>query len=329
VVIYLVVGLPAAFTDWCAAALAGVLRLRGAEPGRSAAGTLAGVARAALVETSADLVVVVPTFDSGLAEVAAEAAFGPVVAIGDPAEAFAGVSATGVPPADAMRYVMNSCVAVGLAAACPGALRIGSPGAPEDPATIVAALARRLGLALAEPEIDAMLDAVGAPPAPGSGAALRIDDAPLAAAIGTALASYGEGTAGRQIVLGAPLFQAGLPPHGSVAGPIDVTGRARCLFFGGYVPLWAGDWDLRLVIDVTEPATEGAYRLEVIALNGSSPITLARVGFTAGAPGRQAILTSLRLSGFVAAVDFQLHSERAMFDGEITLVAVELAKRAA
>ena len=59
------------------------------------------------------------------------------------------------------------------------------------------------------------------------------------------------------------LFFLGDRPNERTSGPVDITGRARCLIEGPHIMLPPGSWSLALTILFSREATEHEFLVEI------------------------------------------------------------------
>lgn len=339
-VIHLVVGLPHPFTEWCVSAVAGRLAAAGRTAEVRWITGLPDLARAALTAAADDIVCVCPHMDEGLAAMLGESARGPLVAIADPREALLAMAARGDEALGAFRYLTACCASVNAAAAEPRSLCLEAGGPVDGPAAAAAAAAIDAWIGASAPpgagDPPAVPEPAGAPPAfagpaadgpdVGSALAAATGDPPLTAAILEALAVYPGGAFighRRPMRLLPRLFVSGMPPHAPLAGPIDVTGVARYLAVSGYVFLPSGDWDAVVRLEVDDAATDGVFSVEI----DSAGRQLGQTIFRPAARGLHEIAAPFRVTGMAQPVDARLCSQKAMFDGSLSLAAVEYRLR--
>ena len=336
--IHLVVGMPGPFTDWCARALAGLLRRQGIEADLAGVGRLERAGWVALTGDARDTVCYAIAMDEALARAVAAAARGPVLAHVEPRAAMASCLAQrGLAPVEGFRIVLTAAVAIGQAGAHPGALRLTLPDCAEDPVGALRRLGARLG-ADPGPEVAAAEAAALRPLLRAAcsasddiepALAARLGEPRFARAMCDMLDEYAAAAAGRlaKVSASADLFLSGAAPHGPLRGPVDVTGAARFLFVGGHLPLPVGAWEAEILLDVSESATEGVYVVDLVMHRQGQASVLAHNQLTLAAPGRHRMTLAFQLRATDALVETRLRSERAMFDGTIELLGVRFRRR--
>ena len=243
--LYFVIGLPGAFTNWCGAVVAGLARQAvGASHGVEA-NTLGDIARTILRGDTPHMVVSARAPGGRLrsALLAADRPF--VIARDDAWLACADLVLAGhcTLPA-AVRQVASSCSAMMGFPSAPAALALDAARDWPDGAATAAAIADHFHFAVSGGDIAAVLDEVGS-----VDLASRGDDAQwwwdrLAASeqdlLRGALDPYLRDFASQHaasINWSAELFSVGERPSEPANIPIDITGRARCLLQGPHILL--------------------------------------------------------------------------------------------
>ena len=119
------------------------------------------------------------------------------------------------------------------------------------------------------------------------------------------------------------LFTTGEEPGQPVLGPIDITGRARCLFRGPNILLPGGAWSLLLELMLSAEAAEHEYLVEIsgCAASPDMPIWPPRPGQLQGRVDFVVDETSDE------PISIRFLSRRAAFDGAVTLVGATVVPR--
>ena len=327
-----VFGIPGRFAGWCeriAVALIGHARgtaelIRG--------DTLAEVALNSIGVRATHAVVSSRQPGGRLRAALAESERNFIVALDDPRSALIDmVLGQGIELAAAVQGLASSCAALASLAAAPHALTLRRELAWRDPIATARAVARHLDLvdpAIDEPTLAALVASCAAEAVPvdydvgawWSGLA----PAEQELAIG-ALQPFVDAEAARgplSVTWRHDLFFAGDRPEERARGPIDITGRARCVLHGPYIMLPPGAWSLSLTALFTRAAAEHEFLAEICAdrVLAAGTIRPQREG-TAGIaldfvldPATERPLT-LRLS-----------SRRAAFDGAIEVIGATLTR---
>ena len=226
---------------------------------------------------------------------------------------------------EAVRATANSCAAAYALLRLPGALVLHR----EDAGTM-AGIARKLGthyrLGMAPEEIDAVAQTVTLrqppPSAHGPGSAGDPDIDRLLPDLAAAALDPAQGwlrTGELQaVVWHRDLFYSGDQSGASPPPWIDVTGPARCLFYGPYIRLPAGNWSCSLLFGCRADAAGLGLVAEIFA-----GAVLARAEFTVGEAG----FFELEFSCNLAAddpVEIRLFNPKAAFEGHICLIQAAL-----
>jgi hypothetical protein len=237
-VIFITVGLPGRFAEWCAGVLARLAVSLGGSVVvrvwptveellgyRSLGRVLDQIALSLLQDAPAQLVVGARQPDERLCRALAETAAPFILALDDPRLAAADIlSQTAVEPAAATRMMANSCPFVMRCTALPGALRLHANDARRDRAGAVATIARHFGLPIDKTRAGRLVrQLAGAGLTPGEAGAFE-------------------------------LFAIVGDPERKPTEPIDVSGGARCLVYGPYIHLAPGSWSARVVLGFSSDA---------------------------------------------------------------------------
>jgi len=172
--------------------------------------------------------------------------------------------------------VANSCATLTSYLSLPGALILRM----EEDSFYAAATARKIAdhlqLPIADDEIQAALDAISLL---DRNALVTVtwenlfDESKLAL-INGALGGYSECFTGAplgQLVWVPDLFIVG-DTHQRVSGPIDITGRVRCLIYGPYIRLPPGRWTLDVAVAFSELGDSKNFTIDV-----ANPVRLHEV----------------------------------------------------
>ena len=324
------IGLPGPFGTWCAAVVA---RLAGPTAGPLpviSANTLDQISRS-LIGRGTSQAVISPREPSGRLRAELSAAgrrF--IVSTEDPRAVFGHLVANGLDARETVRAVASSCAAVIGCIDAPGALTLRADWEGLDPLAAAAAIASHLGLPANEAEIAPILDDLardGIVPAGENWTTFwaELGEAERAMALG-AIAPYlraFNGEAFEPLSWAPLLFTTGEEPGQPVLGPIDITGRARCLFRGPDILVPPGAWSLWLGLSFSTEAVEHEYLVEISGCAGASSISVqperpgqlqGRVDFIVDETANEPI--SIRFM-----------SRRAAFDGILTLITATVAPR--
>jgi hypothetical protein len=239
-------GLPNQFTQWCEAVIVKLTERASGSLLCSSADSSEGLLQAMIERPSQHILVSQQQPDNWLHRTLAAANGRCVVALADPRACVAELAAAPGALIDVVRGVANSCATLTSYLSLPGALVLRAEEHALDAAAMARRIADHLQLPSAEEDIFKSLDTVPpldpaavAPAAWGD----RFDASELVL-INGALAGYAQyfngGSLG-DLVWVPNLFIVG-DTHQRLTGPIDITGRGRCLIYGPYIRLPPGRW---------------------------------------------------------------------------------------
>jgi hypothetical protein len=230
----------------------------------------------------------------------------------------------------AVQQVASSCAAVANYLAAPGAMKL-VPRGDGQLVTIARAIARHLGLTLDETAIvDTVEDLAAAGLAPDRPADLgwweglqgdgrRIAEGALAPFI-----DYLATGNLPPLLWERELFFIGEAGAERAAGTVDITGRARCLLHGPHVTLPPGAWSLALRLQLSREAADHEFRVEVFADS-----QLASGTIRPEAEGRVEAHLAFEVDDQSDhPVAIRLSTQRAAFDGAVTLLGATLVRAA-
>ncbi|WP_333834388.1 hypothetical protein [Rubrimonas sp.] len=333
-VIHLVVGMPGPFTDWCAAIALGALARRVQRVALEPVGRLQDLARAALRGDAEAMVCFGADIDDALAHELQVARRPILIAAADPGAVTTLLIEGGhAHPAEAFRIALRASIGLMRLRNADHVLRLEPAACAADPAGAAMALADHLGLPVGRDEAEALVGAHAALLAPlaalatdrtsvAAQLAARVGDADMAEAMAATLAVYGameRAGAPARINVDPVLLLTGEPPHAPLRGPVDVTGRPCHVFFGGYIPLLPGDWEVEAIVALSPSAAEGSFSFEVASTGPGEPEPLAQTPLTPRMAGQQRLVCAFRVGSAQGLVQVRLFSARAMFDGLVEL----------
>ena len=290
--IFISVGLPGRFAQWCDAVIAQLAGLSGASVAikpwpslsdmldrRAVAPTLDEVASALLSASDTEhLVVGVRQPDPKLLAALADTNAPFVVSLDHPRTAAAEILAdTNVEPRAVTRAVANSCAQILRYPSLPGALLVHSDSTRVDIAGTVLAFARHLGIGVGDGDIARLVERL--PETCGVwSAAVQANLLPDAASkiVGGAFAGYDECFAGRglgSIVWTRELFIVNGPNTPPIE-PFDIAGGARILVYGPYIHLPPGSWLARVHLGVSQEAAGYTFLIDAYADGQLASMTL-------------------------------------------------------
>ncbi len=331
--LFIVVGLPGNFTEWCSALTAALV----GKPGRRAdlveADTLQELAASAIKTAGKPASVFVLHCPAGrLCGALGHGKRGFVVALDDLRSVLLElVLCRGIELAHAVRLLASSCASVISCSHLPGALVLNADRCRAQPTTIAKAIADHLGIACEAGAIAAFVEE------------LAIDHRSFDDDDATAWWN-GLEPAQRQMTMGAlapylepdpiggtlpitwtgDLFAACDRPEQAASAPIDITGRARRLIDGPNIMLPLGEWSLTLTLSCSREAAEYEFQVEVAA-----GVQLAAAALQPQFEGDAAVRIDFDIDELTDhPVAIRVSTVRAAFDGVISVVAASLVRAA-
>jgi hypothetical protein len=250
-------GLPNQFTQWCEALIVIVAERASGSLLCTSADSSEELLQAMIERPSQRIFVSQQQPGSWLHRTLAAANGRCVVALADPRACVAELAAgPGSNLIDIVCRVANSCATLTSYFSLPGALVLRAEEHSLDAPATARRIADHLQLPLADEDIFAALDTV--PPLYPT-AVVTVSwgdrfDAPALALINGALAGYAEYFTGGPLgnLIWAPdLFIVG-DTHQRLNGPVDITGRGRCLIYGPYIRLPPGRWTADVAVAFTD-----------------------------------------------------------------------------
>ncbi|HEX6443001.1 MAG TPA: hypothetical protein VF007_12490 [Stellaceae bacterium] len=324
------IGLPGRFTERCEALVTALAEQALGPMGLIRADTLAQISRNVLANGASHAVVTSRQAGQRLRAALVDTEQNFIVAVDDPRKAVADlVTGDGVPFAEAVRRVASSCGALTGYITAAGALVL-SPGIrPPKEVTTALMIGRHLRLPLNEAEVAAVrrrsMSLMASVAGPGNDAGSQGLDAAEAQILQAALGPYLELPAINEAVpIGwAPeLFLRGERSSEPAAGPIDITGRPRCLFSGPHIFLPSGSWSLALALNISREAAEHEFVAELMT---DAPLASGTIRPRAEGPAEihlDFVLPELADH----PVSLKLSTRRAAFDGAIGLLGATLTR---
>jgi hypothetical protein len=291
-VIFISVGLPGRFAQWCDGVIAQLAAHSGANVALKLWPSLADMlgyhAIAPTLDEAAStllsagdtehLVVGVRQPDTALLAALADTNASFVVSLDHPRTAAAEVLAeTNAEPRAVTRAVANSCASVIRYPSLPGALLVHADGTRTDVVGTVLAFARHLAIEVSDAEIARIVERLPETCDVWS-TAVQADTLPDTASkiIRGAFAGYDECFAGRG--LGSILWTRELfivnGPNTPPIEPFDIAGGARILVYGPYIHLPPGPWLARVHLGVSQEAARCTFLIDAYADGQLASVTL-------------------------------------------------------
>jgi hypothetical protein len=329
---FFVMGLPGHFSEWCDAVAVRLAERALGPTGIIHANTLEELSLGAMRSGASRAVVASRQPGGRLRAALVENGRSFVVTTDDPRNAFAELAQEpqAVPPA-AVQAIASSCAALIGYASAPGALVIAADRDGFDGVAIAAAIARHFELALSAEDIAEVvrdLEPTGLA-AEQHGAGQRWNSLTAATqemALGAISPYLGDAPDGylSPITWARDLFFPGDQPDERATGPLDITGRARCLLHGPYIMLPAGSWSLSLTMLFSREAAEHEFLVEIC-----TDRPLASGTIRPRQEGRAGVTVDFALGDSTEyPVAIRVSSLRAAFDGAIAMVGATLVRAA-
>lgn len=329
---FFVMGLPGHFSEWCDAVAVRLAERALGPTGFIHANTLEELSLGVMRSGASRAVVAARQPGGGLRAALVENRRNFIVALDDPLTALPDlVLDQGVELAAATQAVASSCAALIAYRSAPGALILQSGRDWPQLEGTVAAIARHLQITVDDSEIVDLVAGLAA------GHAVRPRHDAIAWWHGLAAAERDMPDGALRAYLDDPgnsqalsvawtpgLFFLGDRPNERAAGPIDITGRARCLLHGPYIMLPPGSWSLSLTMLLAGEAAENEFFVEIC-----TDRPLASGTIRPQREGRAAVAIDFALGDSTEQpIAVRVSSVRAAFDGAIMAVGATLVRAA-
>jgi hypothetical protein len=327
---FFVCGLPGEFTQWCENVALALAQRESSSAGLLRAETLERVALGAMGSGISHAVVSSRHPGGRLRAALAESGRNFIVVLDDPRTVLMELAlGRGVDLVAAVQHLACSCATLADFADAPGALTLVRERDEPWPEETAAAIAQHLGFSIGAAELSDLVRTI----ADGAVERRQHDAAAwwegLAAAqrelaVG-ALAPFVEDRAATNplsIVWAPDLFFVGDRLDERVSGPVDITGRARCLLQGPHIVVPPGNWSLSLTAHFTHSAIEHEFLVEIYA---DKP--LASGSIRPQREGAAEVTLDFAVEADIEhAVAVRISSRRAAFDGAVELVGARLVR---
>ena len=328
--IYFSAGLPGPFSDWCDAVLAELVRRAWGDIDRGTANTPDELAAHFVRMRVVPAVIRARQPNGALRKILAETGIPFLLAVEHPREVAAHlITSVGRDVHGALKETSNSCACLVRFADMPAALRLDAGADGADPVATVQAIAGHFGLEIAENDAADIIESVRADglspertPIEGWWGSLDPWKQRLIAGALDGFATYfATGLLG-VITWHRELFQNG-DTHQILTGPIDLTGRPRGLTFGPYMVLPMGAWTVHVVFGCSKETARSHFLIDVYAGTRLSSGTLEPE-----AGGIYEVTLEFVIEEATdPLVEVRLFSERAMFEGRVSLGTVTFVPR--
>jgi hypothetical protein len=324
------IGLPGRYTEGCQVLVAALAEQALGPVALIRANTLEQISVDVLATGSSHGVVTSPQAGQRLRGALVDTGQNFLAAIDNPAKVLADlVLSEGVPFTEAVRRVASSCGALSGYVTAPGALILSPTGRALEEVSTALAIARHLRLPLNDAEVAAVhrrfTRTIGPSAAPAGQAWWQSLDPAQVQTVEGALAPYLELPVISESVpinWAPELFSRGEHSSEPAAGPIDITGRPRCLFSGPQIVLPPGSWSLALALYISREAAEHEFVAEVVT---DAPLASGTIRPRAEGPAE------INLNFVLAEladqpVCLRFSTRRAAFDGAIAFLGARLAR---
>jgi hypothetical protein len=234
----------------------------------------------------------------------------------------------GAGPLEATRGVLADLAALfSLAGPESGAI-VSQGDVAKDASGTVGRIARHLGLDCSPADTSAIADIISSEIGDGTAAASlsepdREDEAAVAAALDGLSMALSDSRYDRLVA--TRRFFTETVTGGAPLEPIDATGRNRLLIYGPFLSLPAGDWTARCVYSFSSGLIGTPMTVDVIHFVGGFT-ELARTSFMVTSAGRFDVDVRFAHTEPSAVLEIRLFSEKAIFDGTISLGYVEFRR---
>jgi hypothetical protein len=316
-------GLPNHFSAWCEALIAKLAERASGSLLCSSPGSSEELLQAMIEHPSQHILVSCREPGTWLHRIIAAANGRCVVALADPRACVAELAAgPGSNLIEIVRGVANSCATLTSYLSLPGALVLRPEEHSSDPVTTARRIADHLQLPSADEDILAALETIS-PPDHNAVVTVAWENrynASELSLINGALAAYAEYFTGAplgNLVWAPKLFIVG-DTHQRLNGPIDITGRGRCLIYGPYIRLPPGRWTADVAVACAELGGDKDFTVDV-----ATTVKLYEVSISVVDQG--GVHTSLPFvldPANESAVEVRVSINQAAFEGRLALDAV-------
>lgn len=326
------VGLPGTFTDWGDSVIAALIGRSFGAPKLIAANKLDDIAEAVIVSETENLVVSIRQPDARLRRALLASAKPMIVFLDDPVRSALSLIVNHMHSVvAAVRSISGCCVTLMDFGTIESALVLHPGRDSADPPGTVRKLADYLGLQISDDDIaEIIAECVHTEPEEYRGEAasggLRATFDALSerdrAILEETLGTYADAFAGKgfnKLIWPRDLFNIADSPTEAAMRDIDIAGRARCLVFGPYMQVFAGNWKARMVLGFSTETVGMPFIVDV----GTS-VRIAHTTITPDAAGVYEVNLEFTIEDPDHPVEIRVWSERPAFEGHIALGFVSL-----
>ena len=227
----------------------------------------------------------------------------------------------------AVQEIASSCAALVGYACAPGALVISADRGGFDGVATAVAIARHFELTLSQDDISEIVRDLE--PIDFAAEPQWWNSLPAAAremALGAIGVYLGDAPDAHLLPITwvGDLFFLGDRPTERATGPVDITGRARCLLHGPYIMLPPGSWSLSLTMLFSRGAAEHEFLVEICT---DGPLASGRI--RPQQDGSAEVTVDFALDDSTEhTISIRVSSMRAAFDGAIAVVGATVVRAA-
>jgi hypothetical protein len=235
----------------------------------------------------------------------------------------------GAGPLDATRGVLADLAALFTLAGPEGGAVVSQDDVTKDASGTVGRIARHLGLDCSPQDASAIAEIISSEIAGTTISAVlssdadREDQAAVAGALSGLSMALSDSRYDRLVA--TRRFFAETVTGSAPLEPIDATGRNRLLIYGPFLCLPVGDWTARCVYSFSPGLIGTPMTVDVVHFVGGFT-ELARTSFMVTSAGRFDVDVRFTHTEPSAVLEIRLFSEKAIFDGTISLGYVEFRR---
>jgi hypothetical protein len=333
--IFLSVGLPSLFAEWCDRVTCALVEAAGLGSfSVTSANALEEIVLASMDSRALNLVVSIRHPNDDLRAALRQTGRRFILALDDPRAAFRNlVTGHGFEWKAATRAAAGSCASLIGYGEMPGALVLRADREGRDPRAAATAIAQWLGIEISPVEIEVVVQGLTDPGASSAQAefdawwsGIPVQDRTLVDGALNGYIEYFSG--GRMGVLfwERGLFFVGDDPKAAADHVLDVSGPIRYLLFGPYIAVPPGLWSATVVLAVARGAASYSYSVEICA--GRSFVLLGRGTIEPGREGLCETTIDFAISEATEQpVEFRVANLQPVLAGRLALAHVTLSPR--
>jgi hypothetical protein len=333
--IFLSIGLPGMFAEWCDALLGQLARRTVGSAEIARVNTLEDLALAAMKTEASHLIASARKPGGSLRKTLSSLNSRFLIALGDPRSAVAElVMRHGMDLPTATRDVASGCASLLAYGALPGSLSIRVDQFQQNPMAVAEAVCKHFGTAADPAEIAKTLEtqsnatiALSPWEVDAWWSRLGAAERGLVAGALDAYTHYWANGELKSMTWSRELFFIGDAPHERATRGIDITGRARCLLYGPYIMLPPGSWTALVEIGCSRETAGMSFMVEVFSGSqlGRTTLHAARGGIYDASLG---FVVEELVDHVNEALQIRIFNDRAAFDGRLGLGKVTVIRQA-